>query len=329
MGTTGAENYTSKAGKEDLSGAAYVTSQEDLDALSNYWNSGMFESVDGAPALTVSGEPGSLQLTGIPLDQNGNKISDAPVSIGSHPIMMNGDRLFDPPTTPPPSTDEVVRDLVLGGKMEGLFKGIDPETAQLSLYGELGETAFDQNDLLLSYRKQWLRDNPEKSDSIPTDPTEWTDELWKIVDPGMTREALLERFRKTAQEARDSAGIESDSRLSSATAVGRDGKPGFEKPVPMLTGVTTAAGESIDGDLLRIKIIGEGQTTDGENPETVYDYELYYKDENGALRTVKVPIGDPAHSTASNFFNNLSISDKATIMRQAGIDPDAEKKIQS
>ena len=49
--------------------------------------------------------------------------------------MMNAERLFEPPTTPPPSTDDVVRDLVLGGKMEGLFKGIDPETAQPSLDG--------------------------------------------------------------------------------------------------------------------------------------------------------------------------------------------------
>lgn len=326
MGTKGAESYTSKSGKTDLNGAAYVTSEEDLDTLSNYWNSGMFQSVDGAPALTVSGDPGSLRLTGIPLDQNGNVIEGGPVSIGSHPLMMNAERLFEPPTMDPPTTDDVVRDLVLGGKMEGLFKGIDGETAQISLYGELGETAFDQNNLLLRYRQQWLRDNPEKADRIPRDPKEWTDEVWKIVDPEMTREALLERFRKTAKEARDSAGIESDSRLSSATAVGPDGKPGFEKPMELFTGVTTAAGESLDGELLRVRIIGEGQTTDGENPETVYDYELYYKDENGVLRTVRVPVGDPAHSTASSIFNNLPISDKATIMRQAGIDPNAEKK---
>ena len=326
MGTKGAENYTSKSGKTDLNGAAYVTSEEDLDALSNYWNSGMFESVDGASALTVSGEPGSLRLTGIPIDQNGNVIEGGPVSIGSHPLMMNAERLFEPPTMDPPTTDDVVRDLVLGGKMEGLFKGVDGETGQMSLYGDLGKTAFDQNNLLFRYRQQWLRDNPDKVDQIPRDPKEWTDEVWEIVDPGMTKEALLERFRKTAKEARDSAGIESDSRLSSATAVGPDGKPGFEKPMELFTGVTTAAGESLDGELLRVRIIGKGQTTDGENPETVYDYELYYKDENGVLRTVRVPVGDPAHNTASSIFNNLPISDKATIMRQAGIDPNAEKK---
>ena len=323
-GTKGAEGYTSKAGKTDLNGAVYVTSEEDLDSLLNYWNSGMFES-----GLTVSGEPGSLRLTGIPLDQNGNVIGDgAPVSISSHPIMMNGDRLFDPPTTPPPSTDDVVRDLVLGGKMEGLFKGIDGETAQLSLYGELGKTAFDQNNLLLLYRQQWLRDNPDKADQIPREPKEWTDEVWGIVDPGMTEEALLERFRKTAKEARDSAGIESDSRLSSATAVGPDAKPGFEKPMELFTGATTSAGESLDGELLRVRIIGEGQTREGTdgNLETIYDYELYYKDEQGGLRTVRVPIGDAGHDAASSIFNNLSISDRATIMRQAGINPDAEKK---
>lgn len=326
MGQKGVESYTSKSGKTNLDGANYVVSETDLDDLTTFYGSGLFQSVDGAPALNVSGEPGRLQLTGIPLDQNGEVISEAPVSIGGHPIMMETERLFEPPTMAPPAVDDNIRDLVLGGQLNGVFTNVDPTSNKSALYGELGETVFKQNGLLLAYRQEYLRKNPNSI--IPKDPKEWTEEMWAAADSGMTEDALLERFREAASSARVSAGVESSTELSSNRAVGKDGKPGFKKAKKMATGVSNNKGESIDGELLRIELIGEGRTETNKegNQETVYGYRLHFSSEDGQYRAVDVPLDDAAHNAANSVFQNLSISDKSTIMQQAGINPDAEKK---
>jgi len=290
IGSNGAEGYTNSFGKVDAAtGRPYVGNKEDLDARSQMWDSGLFEN------MGVTGEVGSRQITGIPLNPitinpetkayESVRISENAIPIGSHELLLDATPFWTAPTGDAPMiSDTLALDFTEGGAYASLLNTDVSGDLVINKEDGIARSAFRTDGVLNDMRQEWLRENAGKpvAKGITTI-DQWDDDRWAIV--GLSEELAFKKFQEIGNSVAENRAVE----FNDKSFIGQGQYPVgdvitysiFDQKTQKSRTITVAS----EGEQRKVSFVG----LDGTDPTTasfVYVYDLG----DNVLQTATIPV---------------------------------------
>lgn len=264
LGQQGEDSLMKTIGNQDELGRPYLTTVEAAEQRRSAWDQGLMSG------LQVSGEIGSRTITGTPLGFSGEAMTgQEPVELTSNPLAIDYESYWKATTGDPVAWDQSVT--------ESFAFGMEAITSVSQLEGDGGKALFMMNneELIRSYKRQWIRERSESRNDVADALANWSDEKWEAE--GVTEDIVYDAWKKAAEKGLSSRLKSAQSSLSQTEFV--DGLPAFNEPVKLM--ITDSRRSGLSGDVVSIRPVGDAVLQTGANGEPIIvgDIELVYATE--------------------------------------------------